>query len=179
MSAADIEAMRRDYEAGMTLRAIALKYGCSKSQADRIAKKKGWDRPGGTKGHCPKQMPQKPKEPKPKRHPAEPIDPAELPELEAKTEFQIVQSYTYKLLDKVGEVLDDPMPLGARDLRSIASTLLDVRNLLNAVSPVEAEEQRLRIESLRRQTEAISGDKEEIDVSIMGMSVDEMSEVIG
>jgi hypothetical protein len=77
----------------------------------------------------------------------------DLPELKAPHEFEIVRDYAHRLLDRVGETLDSPKPIAPRDLRSISSTLLDVRQLLNALSPIEAEEQRLRIEGLRKQAE--------------------------
>lgn len=126
--------MQRDYEAGMTLRALALKYGSSKSVVSRLAKKHEWGR-----GQEPGQQGQ-----------GERLSHEELKE---QPDYAVVRAYAHRLLERVGETLDSPKPIAARDLRSISSTLLDVRQLLNAISPIEAEEQRLRIEGLRRQAE--------------------------
>ena len=126
--------MQRDYEAGMTLRALALKYGSSKSVVSRLAKKHEWER-----GQEPGQQGQ-----------GEHLSQEELKE---QPDYAVVRAYAHRLLERVGETLDSPKPIAARDLRSISSTLLDVRQLLNAISPIETEEQRLRIEGLRRQAE--------------------------
>lgn len=129
--AVDKEAMRRDYEAGMTLRAIALKYGCSHANVSKNAKKGGWERKGGDQVSAESTT-----------------ETGGAPDA---TDYQRVRAMACRMLDRVGESLDDPEPISAKDLRSLAATLLDVRQLLNALAPIEAEEQRLRLESLRRQ----------------------------
>lgn len=150
--AVDMEAMRRDYEAGMTLRALALKYGCGKTTVDKWVKRGKWTR--GGQGHG--QGGQKDVQPA-----------CELGELETPQAYQVVSALVYRLLDRVGEALDNPKPIPARDLRSISSTLLDVRQLLNAVSPVEAEEQRLRLVALQKQTEDAGKQQETVVVQFV------------
>lgn len=162
MAKADKEAARRDYEAGMTLRAVALKYGVSKSLISKWAKADGW-----TKGaHVDKRPPQDVRPP---------IELPDLPPSEDK-HTRILQMGN-RLLDRVGEALESPEPISARDLRGLAATLLDVRQLINAVSPIEAEEQRLRIEGLRRQIEDTQSG-EDVTVRIMGMTDAEVTEAI-
>ena len=131
--AADLEAVKRDYEAGMSLRAIGFKYGKSKSTIDKWAKTRGWQREG--------QIGQ--------------ADIRPLPG--SSSEYALVSGMAGRLLTRVGECLDDPEPICAKDLRSLAATLLDVRQLLNVLSPLEAEEQRLRLEGLRQQVEDAKG----------------------
>ena len=123
MTDIDKEAVRRDYEAGMATRAIALKYGCGKSVISKWAKKEGWVARGRVDA-CPRPAPT------PRQRPAD--EGAEDPDT-----FYVLNVLAAKLLVRVGETLTDPAPINARDLRSLASTLLDIRQLLHAVSPIE------------------------------------------
>ena len=161
MAKADKEAARRDYGAGMTLRAVALKYGVSKSLISKWAKAEGW-----TKGV---QVDERP--------PQDVRPPIELPDLPPEDKHTSILQMGNRLLDRVGEALESPEPISARDLRGLAATLLDVRQLINAVSPIEAEEQRLRIEGLRRQIEDTQSG-EDVTVRIMGMTDAEVTEAI-
>lgn len=161
MAKADKEAARRDYEAGMTLRAVALKYGVSKSLISKWAKAEGW-----TKGV---QVGERP--------PQDVRPPIELPDLPPEDKHTRILQMGNRLLDRVGEALESPEPISVRDLRGLAATLLDVRQLINAVSPIEAEEQRLRIEGLRRQIEDTQSG-EDVTVRIMGMTDAEVTEAI-
>lgn len=162
MAKADKAAARRDYEAGMSMSAVALKYGVSKALVGKWAKNGEW-----TKGRRVDDRP--PQDVRP------PIELPELPPSEDK-HTRILQMGN-RLLDRVGEALESPEPISARDLRGLAATLLDVRQLINAVSPIEAEEQRLRIEGLRRQIEETQGG-EDVTVRIMGMTDDEVKEAV-
>lgn len=157
MAGVDMEDVRRDYEAGMSLRALALKYNCSKSVVNKWAKQKGWQR-----GQVDRAATEK----------------SSVSTGEAEPDYARVRSLAVKLLDRVEDALDNPKPMDSKALRAIGATLLDVRQLLNAVSPVEAEEQRLRLTKLQRETEAGS-ESSEINVRIIGMNEEEISEVIG
>lgn len=162
MAKADKEAARRDYEAGMTQREVALKYGVSKGLISKWAKAGEWAR-GAQVG---------------KRPPDDVRPPIELPELPpSEDKHARILQMGNRLLDRVGEALESPEPISARDLRGLAATLLDVRQLINAVSPIEAEEQRLRLEGLRRQIEETQGG-EDVTVRIMGMTDDEVKEAV-
>lgn len=125
------QALRKDYEAGLSVRALALKYGCSKSAVSKWAKREGWEH--GQVDASPEVSTSNDDKP-----------------------FNKIAALCIVLLDRISESLNRDEPISTRDLRSLAAALLDVRQLLNAVSPLEAEAQRLRIEGLRREIEAAS-----------------------
>lgn len=125
------QALRKDYEAGLSVRALALKYGCSKSAVSKWAKREGWEH--GQVDASP-----------------------EVSTSDDDKPFNKIAALCIVLLDRISESLNRDEPISTRDLRSLAAALLDVRQLLNAVSPLEAEAQRLRIEGLRREIEAAS-----------------------
>lgn len=125
------QALRKDYEAGLSVRALALKYGCSKSAVSKWAKREGWEH--GQVDASPEVS--TPDDDRP---------------------FNKLAALGVVLLDRISESLSRNEPISTRDLRTLAAALLDVRQVLNAVSPLEAEAQRLRIEGLRRQIETAS-----------------------
>lgn len=125
------QALRKDYEAGLSVRALALKYGCSKSAVSKWAKREGWEH--GQVDASPEVSTSNDDKP-----------------------FNKIAALCIVLLDRISESLNRDEPISTRDLRSLAAALLDVRQLLNAVSPLEAEAQRLRIEGLRREIETAS-----------------------
>ena len=125
------EAMRKDYEAGLSVRALALKYGCSKSAVSKWARREGWEH-------------------------GQVDAPPEVSISDDDKPFNKLAALCAVLLDRISESLNRDEPISTRDLRSLAAALLDVRQLLNAVSPLEAEAQRLRIEGLRREIETAS-----------------------
>ena len=137
MAGIDLEDVRRDYEAGMSLRALALKYNCSKSVVNKWAKRDNWKR-----GRVDK---------KPEDEHRVSTAPEDRPD------YERIRALAVKLLDRVEDALDDPENTQAKALRAIGATLLDVRQLLNAVSPIEAEEQRLRIMQLQRDSTGEAG----------------------
>ena len=125
------QALRKDYEAGLSVRALALKYGCSKSAVSKWARREGWEH--GQVDTSP-----------------------EVSTSDDDKPFNKIAALCIVLLDRISESLNRDEPISTRDLRSLAAALLDVRQLLNAVSPLEAEAQRLRIEGLRREIETAS-----------------------
>lgn len=125
------QALRKDYEAGLSVRALALKYGCSKSAVSKWAKREGWEH-------------------------GQVDAPTEVSISDDDKPFNKLAALCAVLLDRISESLNRDEPISTRDLRSLAAALLDVRQLLNAVSPLEAEAQRLRIEGLRREIETAS-----------------------
>lgn len=152
MAEIDREAVRRDYEAGMSLRALALKYGKGKTTIDKWAKRGQWTVDRGQGGQ---------------RDTDQTEQPAESAILHESEPYARLSAMGLRLLDHVGLTLDTGDPVSARDLRALASTLLDVRQLLNAVSPVEAEEQRLRIEGLRREAEQATQTREPVEIKFV------------
>ena len=141
----DKNAIRRDYEAGMSLRALALKYGCSKSAVNKWAKCENWQRG---------QM--------------DTLADSSTDEQDRKRFVRICLT----LLDKISEAMHTPEKLNARDIRALSAALLDMRQILNAVSAVEAEAQRLRIEGLRRQLETAGGG----DITVRFVNTDDAEE---
>lgn len=161
MAEADREAIRRDYEAGMSQRALALKYNYSKTAIQKMAKKGGWTVTGDRAGdHGDRVTANEP------ITPGEPSAPSDA--------YARLSALAYVLLDQVGAVIGETS--AARDLRAIAATLLDVRQLLNAVSPVEGEEQKLRIEALRREMEQQTAGAAGREITVNFVNAEEAAE---
>ncbi len=68
---------------------------------------------------------------------------------------------TDKLLKKAEQLLEIEDALAPRDLRSLSSTLLDVRTLLGIRDEADREEQKTRIEKMRAEIAAMQEDKTE------------------
>ena len=68
---------------------------------------------------------------------------------------------TDKLLKKAEQLLEIEDALAPRDLRSLSSTLLDVRTLLGIRDEADREEQKTRIEKMRAEIAALQEDKTE------------------
>ena len=64
-----------------------------------------------------------------------------------------------KLMRKAEQLLDLDEPLSPRDLRSLSSTLLDVRALLGIRDDQDREEQNARIAKLKAEIESLKEDK--------------------
>ena len=63
------------------------------------------------------------------------------------------------MLRKAEQLLDLDEPLSPRDLRSLSSTLLDVRALLGIRDDQDREEQNARIAKLKAEIESLKEDK--------------------
>ena len=162
----DKEAVRRDYIRGLSLRQLAAKYGVSHTTVKRWAKADGW-RPED-RARKAESVPER-------------SDVPELGTLEKLPEdldYATLRTYTNMVLSKANQLLSLDEPLAPRDLKSLSSMLLDVRQLLGILSPREAAEQEIRLIMLRKQATENTESKE-INVNIMGMNVDELTEVIG
>ena len=64
-----------------------------------------------------------------------------------------MRTYAHKVLKKADALLELDDALAPRDLKSLSSMLLDVRTLLNILSPREAAEQEMRLRALTKQAE--------------------------
>lgn len=151
----DKAAVREDYVRGYSIRMLAAKYDVPKSTIGRWVKQYGWvqeqqikhehrrrgtldkerdadDRDSWTRDTCVVQL-------------GEPLP--------ADEDYTMVRAYTQKLLKKADDLLDLDDALAPRDLKSLSSMLLDVRTLLNILSPREAAEQEMRLSALRRQAQ--------------------------
>jgi len=147
----EIKALAKiDYEAGLTVRAIASRYGVSKSTIQNWAKGGHWQRTGSVPVHIlPGQS----------GH----LDNGQ--ELPCSEDYQAIREAARAVLAEVrGTLRANAGDVSARDLRAYAATLLDLRVVLNALSPREIEEQGLKLAALRREAESSSQTDSEIVV---------------
>ena len=79
----------------------------------------------------------------------------------ADREMDRMEAATAKLMRKVEQLLEIEDALAPRDLRSLSSTLLDVRTLLGIRDEADREEQQTRIEKMRAEIAALQEDKTE------------------
>ena len=140
-----------DYEAGLTVRAIAGRYGVSKSTVQNWAKGGNWKRSGGS---LPVHI-----------LPGQAGQRDNCPELPGSEDYQAIREAARAVLAEVrGTLKTNAGDVSARDLRAYAATLLDLRVVLNALSPREIEEQGLKLAALRREAESSSQTDSEIVV---------------
>ena len=155
--------VREDYLRGFSVRMLSTKYGVPKSTVNDWIKRYGWVQEGKSKyvdtrqaikktikesDSCPKGTPDT------RSCPDASDKPLELaPLMPASREYSLIKEYTMKLLKKADDLLDLDDALAPRDLKSLSSMLMDVRQLLNTMSPLEEEERRLRLAALKKQTE--------------------------
>lgn len=127
----EIKALAKiDYEAGLSVRAIAARYGVSKSAVHEWAKRGGWQRDGD-------------------KVPVH-IIPGQTGQTDNE-DYEAIREATRALLAKArGQIQAGGEDVSARDLRAYTAMLVDLRVVLNAVSPREAEELNLRLDALRR-----------------------------
>ena len=78
------------------------------------------------------------------------VPPEELPVDE---DYRQLRDRARKLMTRVDTMIDVDDKLSARDMKSLSGVLLDVKQLLNILSPREAAEQEMRLRSLRKQAE--------------------------
>jgi transposase-like protein len=143
----DKSQVREDYLRGFSVRMLAAKYGVPKSTVNDWIKKYGWvqeAKPRTIKEMLESGQEEPDKEPD-SRTVSEPLPVSE--------DYAMLRVYTVKLLKKADDLLDLDDALAPRDLKSLSSMLLDVRTLLNVLSPREAAEQEMRLAALRKQAE--------------------------
>ena len=68
-------------------------------------------------------------------------------------DYRQLRDRARKLMTRVDTMIDVDDKLSARDMKSLSGVLLDVKQLLNILSPREAAEQEMRLRSLRKQAE--------------------------
>ena len=146
--------LRDDYLRGMSSRALSLKYDVPKTTIQRWAKKFEW----APHNRAPKRETKEDRASGPQDGPEN--GPEDGPD------FHTLRRYAKKLLGKADQLLELDEALAPRDLKSISGMLLDVRNLLGTMSPLEEEEQRLRLAALRKQTEEKEQEKQSAEVVV-------------
>lgn len=169
----DKSAVREDYVRGYSIRMLAAKYEVPKSTIGRWVKQYGWvqeqkakiierrngtrdteERDTGTRDTCIVQL-------------GEPLPGDE--------DYAMIRGYTQKLLKKADDLLDLDDALAPRDLKSLSSMLLDVRTLLNILSPREAAEQEMRIAAMKRQAQEEQKASAEVTVRFVDTEADDAS----
>lgn len=147
----DKAAVRADYTAGMSFRALEEKYGIPKSTIAGWAKLDGWVQ---------EKRIRRPKRNEIVRAAIKTLGQldSDIPDIRTEDmteddDYQLMRRYVNKLLHKADQILDIDDALAPRDLKSVSSMLLDVRTLMNVLSPREAKEQAARLRSLEKQAE--------------------------
>lgn len=179
----DMAQLREDYRNGMTVRDLSKKYNVPKSTVGDWIKKYGWTQEVKIKKIIMKaDSPDKKvsgQESKPDKKTSGQADKPDGPEISLE-DYTVLRSYVMKILAKADQLLEIDDALAPRDLKSLTSMLMDARVLLGALSPAEKREQELKTEKLRNEAKSTQTDgKREVTFNIIGMSQDEIEEVLG
>lgn len=162
MDCVDKEAVRRDFVRGMSTRQLAAKYGVGKTTIIRWIKEGGWT-PAARAAREARET-----RSGPVRTSGPPIGPED--KLPVDKLYEALEAKTMQLLGKADDLLSLDEPLAPRDLKSLSSMLLDVRQLLGILSPREAAEQEIRLIMLRKQAQA--DEKKHEDVTVRFVDTD-------
>ena len=144
--------VRDDYIRGFSVRMLAAKYDVPKSTIGRWVKQYGWTQEAGAAQE--ERIRRKKEEWDRPRDVPRDTGTEDIPPLPVADDYKMMREYTGKLLAKADVLLDLNDKLTPKDLKSLSGMLLDVRTLLNILSPREAAEQEMRIAALRKQTDA-------------------------
>lgn len=147
MSPERLAEIREDYMQGFSTRMLAAKYDVPKSTVARWVKQYGWVQETKTRRAAALNGT---------------LDGAargsgargtEADPLPVSQDYEVIRIYAAKVLKKADALLELDDALAPRDLKSLSSMLLDVRTLLNILSPREAAEQEMRLRALTKQAE--------------------------
>lgn len=157
MPKVDKAAVRADYARGFSLRQLAAKYDVPKSTIDRWLKQ---NTPQPKKTPAVVQVTEK----RDSKSGTVERDSGTVPKGSAAAEdYAAMRKNALIAMERVGSKLEEP-DLNARDLRALCSALLDVRTMLNILTPREAAEQELRLIALRKQIGAGEQEREPVKV---------------
>ena len=158
----DKKAVREDYKHGFSVRMLSAKYGVPKSTISDWIKKYGWEQESKPMRMSVQDMMESGQE-----CPDESPDIRTVSEpLPVEKDYEQIRVYAHKVLAKADQLLELDDALAPRDLKSLSSMLLDVRTLLNVMSPREAAEQELRLSLLKKQTEEKEQEKQSAEVVV-------------
>lgn len=148
-------AIRADYTAGMSFRALAETYGIPKSTIAQWAKDEQWPKMASARQTRRATVVRRAiRESLDRLDSSDNSDNSDVGQAEGRCEdYQMLRQYAEKLLHKADQILDIDDALAPRDLKSVSAMLLDVRTLLNVLSPRELAEQRARLRNLEKQAE--------------------------
>jgi transposase-like protein len=175
LAGTDKAAIHDDYRRGFSVRQLAAKYGVPKSTIGRWVKQYGWTQ------EQKKEAKQAPVDFAMQSNPdVGHMDSGTAGQLDSREDYDFMRRVALKVVAKAEAFLDMDECLLPRDLRSVSSALLDARTLLGIQTPREAAESELRILTMRRQAEADkNGGENSVTFNIIGMSQDEITEVLG
>ena len=144
---------RKDYLEGMSYRQIAAKYNVGIGSVSRWAEKDKWDPLDRNMNGTPKRNAgtERNTQEEPQEEPLQLLD--NIVESEVPEDFDVLRESALLALERINEILRDGKALAPRDIKSITSALLDLKNQMNALSPRELREQALRLQALRKQAE--------------------------
>lgn len=143
--------VRDDYIRGFSVRMLAAKYDVPKSTIGRWVKRYGWVQEAGAAQE--ERIRREKEEWDTPRDNERDSGTWDTPPLPVADDYNKMRVYTDKLLAKADTLLDLDDKLSPKDLKSLSSMLLDVRTLLNILSPREAAEQEMRIAKLRKESQ--------------------------
>ena len=143
--------VRDDYVRGFSVRMLAAKYDVPKSTIGRWVKQFGWVQEAGAAQE--ERTRRKKEEWDTPRDRERDNGTWDVPPLPVADDYSKMRLYTDKLLAKADTLLDLDDKLSPKDLKSLSGMLLDVRTLLNILSPREAAEQEMRIAKLRKESQ--------------------------
>lgn len=160
--------IRADYMNGFSIRMLAAKYDVPRSTIGHWVKKYGWVQEVKAKREA--IMTGAQDETANETSNETPLDrqTANREPLPIDADYKQMREYAYKVLAKADQLLEIDDALAPRDLKSLSGMLLDVRTLLNILSPREAAEQEMRLRALTKQAE----DKTEADQTVRVVFVD-------
>ncbi len=152
----DLKALREAYERGESQRSLARRFGIGKTTVVLWAKRYGWERrePAAEAPEREKLLGELARA----EAEAGPRDPADYEELRETAKLILAKARQQLSLDG----------LTASDLKNLSASLKDLRALLGALSPREAEESDMRLAALRRQAERDGGDDRRVEVVFVG-----------
>lgn len=144
-----IDAKNEYLQGGTSYRKLAVKYGVTKAQVEKLAKREGWfELRRQVKANTDAKTVQK------------------ISKEQAKRAVRI-QSVADKLLLKIDKIVDR-IPVdtedGAKAIRQVAATLKDIRDIQMIRSEADAREQEARIANLERQAQKADAGNEPIQV---------------
>lgn len=144
-----IDAKNEYLQGGTSYRKLAVKYGVTKAQVEKLAKREGWfELRRQVKANTDAKTVQK------------------ISKEQAKRAVRI-QSVADKLLLKIDKIVDR-IPVdtedGAKVIRQVAATLKDIRDIQMIRSEADVREQEARIANLERQAQKADAGNEPIQV---------------
>lgn len=146
-----------DYLEGMTFRELAAKYGVAVGTISYWAKVEQWPIEQ-YRNTPPKKLEQE----------LNAVQEANMDrEAEDYSDYELLRETALKALKKINDLLDLDEALAPRDIKSITSSLLDLKGQLNALSPRELREQAARLRSLEKQSEQPEAASETIEVEFI------------